>query len=100
MIQPMKKFNYRFVYRFIPLLTLKLYLTYCFNGQNNGSSNELVQVIVAREFSEILSYVVHIEGLYVLLKCCLEFVAEFLVGEGLVPQIVDLVIKWLKREHI
>ena len=54
-----------------------------------------MQVIVAREFSEILSYVVHIEGLYVLLKCGLEFVAEFLVGEGLVPQIVDLVIKWL-----
>lgn len=54
-----------------------------------------MQVVVAREFSEVLPYVVDIERLYVLLKCGLEFIAQFLVGKGLVPQILDLVVQWL-----
>ena len=74
--------------------------TYRFNGQNDGSPDELVQVVVARELPHVLSYVVHIECLQVFLQCRLELSAQLLVGEGLVPQVLDLVVQGLQGEHV
>ena len=74
--------------------------SYRFNGQHDGSPDELMQVIVAGELSEVLPYVVHIECLQVLLQCRLELSAELLVSEGLVPQVLDLVVQWLQGEHV
>ena len=74
--------------------------SYRFNGQDDGSSDELVQVVVARELPEVLPYVVHIECLQVLLQCRLELSAKLLVGEGLVPQVLDLVVQGLQGEHV
>ena len=59
-----------------------------------------MQVVVAREFSEVLPYVVHIERLYVLLQCRLELSAQLLISEGLVPQVLDLVVQWFQGEHV
>ena len=74
--------------------------TYSLNSQYDGSSDELVQVVVARELSEVLAHVVHIERLQVFLESRLELVAKLLVGQCLVPQVVDLVVQGLQGKHV
>ena len=55
---------------------------------------------MAIELSEVFPDRVNIETLMVLLQKCLKFRAQLVIGEGLVPQILDVVIEGLKGEDI
>ena len=59
-----------------------------------------MQVVLAIELSEVFPDRVYIETLMVLLQNCLEFRAQLVIGEGLVPQILDVVIEGLKGEDV
>jgi hypothetical protein len=59
-----------------------------------------MKVVLAIELSEVFPDRVYIKTLMVLLQKCLEFRAQLVIGEGLVPQILYVIIEWLKGENI
>lgn len=73
---------------------------YGFNGVYNGLLYEFVHVELAIELPDVLPDRIYIECLMILFDYCLEFVAQFLIGEGLIPQVLNVVVKWLQRKDI
>ena len=59
-----------------------------------------MQVVLAIELSEVFPDSVDIKTLMILFKKCFEFRAQLVIGEGLVPQILDVVIEGLKGEDV
>ena len=59
-----------------------------------------MHVVLAIELSEVFADCVNVETLMILFQECLEFGAQLLIGEGLVPQVLNVVIEGLKGENI
>jgi len=84
----------------LPYATLNSKSAYNFNSINDGFLHEFMKVVLAIELSEVFPDSVYIKTLMVLFQKCLEFRAQLVIGEGLVPQILDVVIEGLKGEDI
>lgn len=63
--------------------------------------DELVKVVVTRELPQVVAHVGYILSRGgVLLKGRLELLLELLVGDGLIPDVLKLVVEGLQREDV